>query len=141
MKGSVSNRRLVAGMVLALCLSQGAGAVSREFESACHNGAEARVEFHVVDDMGSPVHNARVDVFFDMADRSKGRRIVGNTDTNGVFVAEAKTGGILEVEVTGDHHYRSRRKISFVAMGNEHAVSGGEMAALGGPRGCCASAD
>ena len=121
-------------VVFALCLSHRVDAVSPEFESACHNGAEARVEFHVVDDMGKPVHNAKVDVFFDMTDRSKGRRIVGNTDTNGVFVAEAKTGGILEVEVTGDHHYRSKRKISFIAMGSEHNVSGGRWQPWGAKR-------
>lgn len=132
MKSSVSNWRLLANAVFALCLSQRVDAASPEFESACHNGAEARVEFHVVDDMGKPVHNAKVDVFFDMTDRSKGRRIVGNTDTNGVFVAEARTGGILEVEVTGDHHYRSKRKISFIAMGREHNVSGGKWQPWGG---------
>lgn len=38
-------------MALALCLSQRVGAVSREFENACHNGAKACVEFYVVDDM------------------------------------------------------------------------------------------
>lgn len=126
MKTSVSKCRFMASVVLAACLSQQASAVSREFENACHNGADARVEFHVVDDMGMPIHNARVNVFFDMIDRSKGRRIIGNTDTNGVFVAEAKTGGILEVEVTGDHHYRSKRHMSFIAMGSEHEVSGGK---------------
>lgn len=93
MKCSVSNCCRVASAVLALCFSERVGAVSREFEDACRNGAEARVEFYVVDDMGNPVHNARVNVFFDMMDRSRGRRVLGNTDTNGVFVAEARTGG------------------------------------------------
>lgn len=132
MKSPILKCRFIASAVLAACLSQQASAVSREFENACHNGADARVAFRVVDDMGMPVHNARVNVFFDMIDRSKGRRIVGNTDTNGVFVAEAKTGGILEVEVTGDHHYRSKRKISFIAMGGEHEVSGGKWQPWGG---------
>ena len=132
MKSPILKCRFIASAVLAACLSQQASAVSREFENACHNGADARVVFRVVDDMGMPVHNARVNVFFDMIDRSKGRRIVGNTDTNGVFVAEAKTGGILEVEVTGDHHYRSKRKISFIAMGGEHEVSGGKWQPWGG---------
>ena len=132
MNSSVSNCRLVSFAVLAFCLSHRLGAVSPEFDNACHKGAEARVEFHVVDDMGKPVHNARVNVFFDMADRSKGRRIVGHTDTNGVFVAEGKTGGILEVEVSGDHHYRSKRRISFIAMGSEHDVDGGRWQPWGG---------
>lgn len=85
MKSSVSICRLLANVVLALCLSQSVAAVSPEFKSACHNGAEARVEFHVVDDIGKPVPNAKVNVFFDMMDRSKGRRITGDTDTNGVL--------------------------------------------------------
>ena len=132
MKSFFSNCLYVASAALTACLSQRAGAASREFENACHNGAEARVEFHVVDDMGKPVPNAKVNVFFDMIDRSKGRRIIGNTDTNGVFVAEAETGGILEVEVTGDQHYRSNRRISFITKGSEHDVSGGKWQPWGG---------
>ena len=134
MNRSVSNCLLLANVVFAWCLAQRGSAMSQEFTKACQSGAEARIEFHIVDDIGNPVHNAKVDVFFDMIDRSKGQRLVGNTDTNGVFVAEGKTGGILEVEVTGDHHYRSKRKISFIAMGSEHNVSGGRWQPWGAKR-------
>jgi len=51
----------------AACFAQQVNAmVSRAFENACHNGADARVEFHVVDDVGKPVPLAKVNVFFDM---------------------------------------------------------------------------
>ena len=112
----------------AACFAQQVNAmVSRAFENACHNGADARVEFHVVDDVGKPVPLAKVNVFFDMMDRSKGRRIIGDTDTNGIFVAEAKTGGVLEIEVSREGHYRSTDLISFIGMGHEHEVIKGKL--------------
>ena len=113
--------------VLAACFTtQANAAVSRAFENACHNGADARVVFHVVDDIGKSVPNAKVDVFFDMMDRSKGRRIKGNTDTNGVFVAEARTGGVLEIEVFLEGYYLTKDEISFITMGQEHEVKNGK---------------
>ena len=96
------------------------------FQKACRDGADARVEFHIVDDMGLPVANARVNVFFDMIDRSKGKRVIGCTDTNGVFIAEAKTGGVLEIEVTGDGYYKTTDKMCFIEMENEHDVQEGK---------------
>ena len=111
--------------VVIVCLARTANAVSREFENACHKGADARVGFHVVDDMGNPVPFAKVKVFFDMMDRSKGRRVIGETDTNGVFIAEAKTGGNLEIAVSCEGYYSSNDKICFIAMGREHEVKSG----------------
>lgn len=96
------------------------------FQKACRDGADAQVQFHIVDDMGLPVANARVNVFFDMIDRSKGKRVIGCTDTNGVFIAEAKTGGVLEIEVTGDVYYKTIDKMCFIEMGNEHDVQDGK---------------
>lgn len=127
MNSQVFKCHLTAIAVLVTCLSQKANAaVSRAFEKACHNGADARVEFHIVDDVGKSVPLARVNVFFDMMDRSKGRRIIGETDTNGVFVAESRTGGILEIEVSRDGYYRSTDLISFIDMGREHEVKKGK---------------
>ena len=128
----MSSRILRCGVVvtlsvLAFCFAQQANAaVSRALENACHNGADARVEFLVVDDVGKAVTLARVNVFFDMMDRSKGRRIIGDTNTNGVFVAEARTCGVLEIEVSREGHYRSTDLISFIDMGQEHEVNDGK---------------
>ena len=99
--------------------------VSRAFVNACHNGADARVEFRIVDDVGKPVPNAKVNVFFDMADRSKGEQMTMTTDTNGVCVAEAKTKGVLEIDVSEKGYYRTKDKISLIAMGKEHEVKNG----------------
>ena len=123
----VSKCHIAVIMILVACFMQPVNAaVSRVFEDACHNGADARVEFHVVDDVGKPVPLAKVNVFFDMMDRSKGRRITGDTNTNGVFVAEAKTGGVLEIEVLREGYYRSTDLISFINMGHEHEVNDGK---------------
>ena len=96
------------------------------FQKACRDGADAKVAFHIVDDKGAPVTNATVNIFFDMIDRSKGKRVIGNTDTNGIFIAEAKTGGVLEIEVTGENHYKTKDKMCFIAMGNEYEVHDGK---------------
>ena len=95
------------------------------FQEAYQKGAEARVEFKVVDDLGLPVSGATINVFFDMVDRGMGRRIIGDTDTNGVYVAEAKTMGVLEIKVSREGYYSSTDRISFIDMGREHDVKGG----------------
>ena len=104
------------------------------FQEACHNGAPAQVAFRVLDDYACPVQGAKVNVFFDMEDRSKGRRIFGTTDTNGLFVAEAKTMGVLEVEVSREGYYRSRVTVSFIDMGREHEVRQGKWQPWGMPK-------
>ncbi len=95
------------------------------FQNAYHEGALARVEFSVSDEIGNPIRGAKVNVFFDMADRSKGERMIVTTDANGVCMAEAKTKGVMEIEVSGDGYYRTKDRISLIAMGQEHEVVGG----------------
>ena len=96
------------------------------FQEAYSKGAKARIEFRVVDDTGCPVKGANVNVFFDMADRSKGRRVIEQTDTNGVCIAEEKTKGVLEIEISREGYYRSGDLISFINMGHEHDVKNGK---------------
>ena len=96
------------------------------FQEACHKGADARVEFRVVDDEGNPVSGASVNAFFDMTDRSKGRRVIVQTDTNGVCVSNAKTMGVIEIDVSREGYYRSGDLISFINMGHEHEVKNGK---------------
>ena len=95
------------------------------FQEAYQKGAEARIEFRVLDDLGSPVQGASVNVFFDMANRSKARKVIVRTDTNGVCVAEEKTKGVLKIKVSCDGYYSSHDEICFIEMGREHKVKGG----------------
>lgn len=95
-------------------------------QEAYHNGAWAKIEFNVVDDEACPVCDAKVNVFFDMADRSRGRREIVSTDTNGMCVVEGKTKGVLEIEVSRKGYYRSTDLISFIDMGHEHGVKNGK---------------
>ena len=104
------------------------------FQEAYRVGAKAKVEFKVLDDGGNPVQGARVNVFFDMADRSKGRRLIDTTDTNGMFVAEAKTKGVLEVMVSRDGYYSTKDEMSFIDMGREHEVVDGKWQPWGMPK-------
>lgn len=96
------------------------------FQEAYRKGARAKVEFRIVDDGGRPVRDANVNVFFDMADRSRGRREIVPTGTNGVCIVEGKTKGVLEVEVSREGYYRSTDLISFIDMGHEHEVRNGK---------------
>lgn len=114
-------------MVIALlgCLPASAIFAPNDFQKAYHDGALANVEFRVLDEVGNPIRGAKVNVFFDMADRSKGVWITATTDTNGVCIAEAKTKGVLEIEVSGEGYYRTKDKISLIVMGQEHEVKGG----------------
>lgn len=92
------------------------------FQEAYRRGAKARIVLRVVDDGGRPVQGAHVKVFFSMADDSKGQWTIAQTDTNGLCVAEARTKGVLEIDVSREGYYRSREEISFIDMGHEHEV-------------------
>lgn len=122
-----TDRWIKAWLCAAVLLPFALGAkVSQEFKEACRDGALARICFTIVDDVGSPVPDARVNVFFDMMDRSQGRRVIGTTDTNGICVAEAKTGGTLEIEVSRKGYYDTRTELCFIVMGQEHEVRDGK---------------
>lgn len=87
--------------------------------------AEARIVFHLRDDAGAPVDTAKVNVFFDMADRSKGVRVVSHTDTNGICEVVGQTRGVIEVSLEKEGYYRSKGEICLISQGDEHAVSMG----------------
>ena len=112
---------MVRGGVMAFSLF---GANS--FQEACHEGADARVEFRVLNDLGSPVVGAKVNVFFDMADRGEGRPVIGITDTNGVCMVEGKTVGVLKIEVSCEGYYRTKDELCFITMGHEYEVKNGK---------------
>ena len=99
---------------------------ANSFQEACHEGANARVEFRVLNDLGSPVVGAKVNVFFDMADRGEGRPVIGITDTNGVCMVEGKTVGVLKIEVSCEGYYRTKDELCFITMGHEHEVKNGK---------------
>ena len=123
------SRKSVVGIMSIMLLygftAHAFGGVST-FQEAYHKGAKMRVDFKVADDEGRPVRGARVNVFFDMADRSKGRRVIAQTDTSGVCVVEGTTKGVLEIEVSREGYYRSTDLISFIDMGHEHEVDNGK---------------
>lgn len=63
------------------------------YREARKSGAMAKIQIHIVDDLGHNVSDADVSVFFGMNFRPKGYYLKGVTDTNGVYVAEGKTCG------------------------------------------------
>jgi len=99
---------------------------ANSFDEACHRGACACVVFRVLNDVGSPVVGAKVNVFFDMADRGEGRRVIGITDANGICVVEGKTVGVLKIEVSCEGYYRTNDELCLITMGHEHEVKHGK---------------
>lgn len=99
---------------------------ANSFEEACHSGACARVIFRVLNDVGSPVVGAKVNVHFDMADIGEGRRVIGITDANGICVVEGKTVGVLKIRVSCEGYYRTSDELCLITMGHEHEVKYGK---------------
>ena len=63
---------------------------SRAFNDALRNGAKAKYTFKIEDAIGKPISNATVNVGFVMMN-NRSQKVVGNTDTNGLFTAEGLT--------------------------------------------------
>jgi len=102
--------------------------VSPDFERAHIRGAKTRIVLKAVDDVGNPVAGASIHVLMGMNYRLKSYDIDGVTDTNDVFVVEGKTTG-NEIEITAkkDGYYRpSKKRLCFIAMGNEYEVKDGK---------------
>ena len=98
--------------------------LSPEVEHAMADGAEAKFCLKVCDDIGSPVSNASVRVFFDMLPLP--HSVYGKTDTNGVCAIKGKTNGNKVAFFAGkDGYYGSRETTTFVKMGEEREVKNG----------------
>ncbi len=108
------------------CLHASAVFSVNDFRKLYRDGARACMDFCITDDRGVPVQDAKVDVFFDIYDRSKGTRVIANTDSNGLCRVEGRTRGVLEIEVTKDGYYRTRDRISLITMGRRHEVKWGK---------------
>ncbi len=91
------------------CLGQAPESYSPEFKRALRHGAEAKVTVKVTDELGNPVTNANIKVFFRMSSgKSDGERIRGTTDDNGVFTAEGRTTDTVFIGVEKSGCYISR---------------------------------
>ena len=97
------------------------------YRDARRAGALARIQVHIVDDLGRDVSNAEVRVFLGMNFRPKGHSVNGMTDANGVFVVEGKTcGDEVVIDVAKQGYYPSFQRLCFAEMGKEHEVVDGK---------------
>ena len=97
------------------------------FLNARRNGGLARIVLRVVDDESSPVADTKVRVFMGMNFRERGYWLEGTTDTNGVFMIDGKTtGNEIEIDLSKDGYYDSKKKLCFIKMGAEHNVEDGK---------------
>lgn len=90
-------------------------------------GAQTSIRICVKDDLGSIVQGAAVSVFMGMNFRTDGYYVRGETDENGVFIAEGKTcGDEIEIKVSKEGYYSSKKTLCFIKKGLEHDVVEGK---------------
>ena len=124
-------RTKISFFVFAFALTvrnMGAVATPAEIRKACLDGADTSVEFRIVDDCGEPVINAVVEVLFDMIDRSKAVKKVGETDVNGYCRLRGISGGQLKIRVSKKGYYDSNDQCSFLTANDgqmQNRVKGG----------------
>lgn len=125
-------RQLVTLFMVAVAASAFALKKDPAYRNARRSGALAKIQIHVVDDLGQNVPNADVSVFLGMNFRPQGYYLKGLTNTNGVFVAEGKTcGDEIVIDVTKKGYYSSSKKLCFAEMGAEHDVENGKWQPFG----------
>lgn len=121
-------KRLVAVTMLTV-VAASAFALRKDpaYLDARRSGALARMQIHIVDDLGHDVPDAEVNVFMGMNFRPQGHYLKGVTDTKGIYVAEGKTcGDEVVIDVAKRGHYSSVKKLCFAEMGAEHDVKNGK---------------
>lgn len=121
-------KRLIVAVVLVV-VATSAFALRKDpaYRDARRSGASARMQIHIVDDLGRNVPDAEVSVFMGMNFRPKGYYLKGVTNTNGIYVAEGKTcGDEIVVDVARHGYYSSVKKLCFAEMGAEHDVKDGK---------------
>ena len=97
------------------------------YRKARLKGAQARMELRIADDGGNAVADANVNVFMGMNFRDQGYWIRGRTDTNGVFNVAGKTcGDAIEIHLSKEGYYDSKKTFRFATMGAERDVKDGK---------------
>ena len=92
-------RLIVAAVLVVVATSAFALRKDPAYRDARRSGALARMQIHIVDDLGRNVPGAEVSVFMGMNFRPKGYYLKGATNTNRKYVAERKNNG---EEIIGD---------------------------------------
>ena len=88
-------------------------AIKPDVQKAQHNGAKAKIIYHVVDDEGMPITNTVVRGTWQNDYPRKTWKESFITDTNGTFIAEAKVGGQFGCVVEKSGYYASTGGVKF----------------------------
>lgn len=124
--------KCLALCAIAMCGRSGNAAydVDSAFRNALTEGALLELTLSVQDEAGKPVGNAKVRAT--LADRDADHSQYGVTDKDGFcHVSGRTTGDYIEFEVSADGFYASRRRLSYIEMGNEHKVIDGKWQPVG----------
>ena len=116
---------LVVLLTTAECIAQEPQSYSKEFKTALHNGAMAKVTIEVYDGTGKPVTNANVRAFFRMSSgSSEGSLVRGLTDKRGQFITENHTTDIVFLTVENEGCYTSRKQYCAQSLDPERLKDG-----------------
>ena len=120
-------KTVIVLIIVLMSLSAAALKKAPAYLKARRNGAATQLKVCIVNDEGGMVSNATIKVFMGMNFRSKGYWIEGETDEDGIFLAQGKTcGDEIEILVSKEGFYTSKRKLSVAEMGHEHEVKDGK---------------
>ena len=99
---------------------------SRELESMTKRGAVGAVSVRVFDELGSPVPDAKVNLYFTQPELDDPLgRVNGMTDSSGCFSAEGKSNWACNWIVSKEGFHSSRGKVLFTHRGSQEAVRRG----------------
>lgn len=105
-------KRFFLGMtlLLSMCLCLSVRSVDTpEVEKARQHGARGKVTLRVVNSTGKPVEKARLSVAFWSSDSSADVVVSeGQTETNGLYLAEGRTAGEVTFTITKEGFYKTR---------------------------------
>ena len=122
---SLVNIFMLCGIAMCGGIGNAANRVDAAFKRALTEGATLELRLVVRDERGEAVPGARIRAT--LADRVADHSLYGVTDKNGIWqISDKTTGDYIELEVSADGFYTSKKRFSYIEMGKEHKVIDGK---------------
>ncbi len=108
-------------LLIVSVVSHAASLRSKDLSNAMRYGADAKIVLRVVDDLGSPIQDARVGAGFTMNSRNKSTpTVVEHTNKDGVCVLQGKCVGEITYSVRKENHYDTRGRFWLAGTVKKH---------------------
>jgi len=109
--------KVIVFFFLCLVVEMVSAQLGKEAEAAIRNGADAKYEYHVVDDEGMPVADATAHIWFKSYGRPQDNADwTVRTDTNGMFTVQHRLNERFSVGVDKEGHYHASDEIYYLGM-------------------------